>query len=139
MREKFARFMMGRNGMDDLANFEVKISWIPLILMLLNSFTLKNSIVGLVMDILFWGLMIHTYFRVFSRNLGKRYEENQKFLNFRYNRTVNQNKARRRREQMKDYCFFKCPMCKQEVRVPKGHGKIEITCPKCREKFIKRT
>jgi len=41
--------------------------------------------------------------------------------------------------QTRDYRFYKCPTCKQEVRVPKGHGKIEITCPKCREKFIRRS
>ncbi len=125
--------------MDDLANFEVKISWIPLVLLLFSNLILKNAYVAVVLEVLFWGIIIHTYFRVFSRNLNKRYEENQKFLNFRYNRSVNANKARRRREQMKTHCFFKCPMCKQEVRVPRGHGKIEISCPKCREKFIRRT
>ena len=42
-------------------------------------------------------------------------------------------------EQRKIYKFYKCPMCKQEGRVPRGHGKICITCPKCREEFIRRS
>ena len=136
MREKFARFMMGRNGMDDLANFEVKLSWVPLILMLIFN---KVTIVATIFNVLFWVLIVHTYFRIFSKNLSKRYEENQKFLNWRYNQVVKMNKLKKRSAQRKDYRFYKCPMCKQEVRVPKGHGKIEITCPKCREKFVRRS
>lgn len=128
--------MIGRNGMDDLASFEVKVSWIPLILCL---FTSRYQYVASACNVIFWAIIIHAYYRVFSRNLRKRYEENQKFLNFRYNMTVKRNKAKRRNQQKKEYCFFKCPMCRQEVRVPKGHGRIEITCPKCREKFVKRS
>ena len=111
MRDKLYRFMQGRNGMDELARMQ---SWLVLILLLIGMFTRIGlfSFVALI-------LMIYMYFRVFSRNTSKRYEE--------------------RMGQARDYSFFKCPMCKQEVRVPRGHGKIEITCPKCREKFIRRT
>ena len=136
MRERFARFMQGRNGMDELARFETYLSWIPIILMLVFR---KVTVVSTAANILFWVLIIHTYFRVFSRNLGKRYQENQKFLDFRYQALIKKNKTSKRARQMKDYRFYKCPMCKQEVRVPKGHGKIEITCPKCREKFVRRS
>ena len=123
--------MQGRNGMDELARMQ---SWLVLILLLVGMFTRIGlfSFVALI-------LMIYMYFRVFSRNTSKRYEENQKYLNFRYNRTVSWNRFKKRMGQARDYRFFKCPMSKQEVRVPRGHGKIEITCPKCREKFIRRT
>ena len=131
MREKLYRFMSDRNGMDDLARAQ---SWVVLILLLLGLFTRLG-----IFSILAMALMVYMYFRVFSRNTSKRYEENQKYLNFRYNRTVAWNRFKKRMGQRKDYCFFKCPTCKQEVRVPKGHGKVEITCPKCREKFVKRT
>ena len=131
MKEKFYRFMQGRNGVDDLARMH---SWLVLILLLVGLFTR----IGLF-SLLALGLLIYMYFRVFSRNTAKRYEENQKYLNFRYNRTVAWNRFKKRFAQRRDYKFFKCPMCRQEVRVPKGHGKIEITCPKCREKFIRRT
>lgn len=136
MREKFIRFMYGRNGMDDMSNFEIKIAWIPLLLsILLRRIPYAND----VFTIIFWALLIHSYFRVFSKNITKRYDENQRFLNWRYNMAVKMNRQKRRLEQKKEFCFFKCPMCKQEVRVPKGHGKIEITCPKCREKFVRRS
>lgn len=86
MREKFIRFMNGRNGMDELARAE---SWVVMILLLASIFTRSA-----ILDILAIGLMIHMYFRVFSRNINKRYAENQKFLNARYEWTV---KAERRK------------------------------------------
>lgn len=86
MREKFIRFMNGRNGMDELARAE---SWVVMILLLVSIFTRSA-----ILDILAIGLMIHMYFRVFSRNVNKRYAENQKFLNVRYEWTV---KAERRK------------------------------------------
>ena len=38
----------------------------------------------------------------------------------------------------KDHKYFFCPKCGQSVRVPKGAGKIRVTCPKCGEKFEKK-
>lgn len=131
MREKLARFMIGRNGVDDLARFE---SWFVLFVLILSIFTRSG-----LLDLIAIALIAHMYFRVFSRNVSKRYEENQKFLNFRYDWTVKWNRKKKHFEQRKIYKFYKCPMCKQEVRVPRGHGKICITCPKCREEFIRRS
>lgn len=131
MREKLARFMVGRNGVDDLARFE---SWFVLVVLILSIFTRSG-----LFDLIAIALIVHMYFRVFSRNVSKRYEENQKFLNFRYDWTVKWNRKKKHFEQRKMYKFYKCPMCRQEVRVPRGHGKICITCPKCREEFIRRS
>lgn len=130
-RDRFANWMSGRNGMDELARFE---SGLVLVLLIISLF----SRLGLLY-IVALAVMIHMYYRMFSRNVSKRYEENQKFLNLRYNSTVEWNKKKKHFAQRKTYCFFKCPQCKQEVRVPRGHGKICITCPKCRTEFIKRT
>lgn len=130
-RDRFANWMSGRNGMDELARFE---SGLVLVLLIISLF----SRLGLLY-IVALAVMIHMYYRMFSRNVSKRYEENQKFLNLRYNSTVEWNKKKKHFTQRKTYCFFKCPQCKQEVRVPRGHGKICITCPRCRTEFIKRT
>ncbi len=35
-----------------------------------------------------------------------------------------------------NYNFFTCPRCRAALRVPKGKGRIKITCPKCGEKFL---
>ena len=131
MKEKFYRFMQGRNGVDELARMH---SWLVLILLLVGMFTR----IGLF-SLLALGLLIYMYFRVFSKNISKRYTENQKYLYYR-------SKWQNRRERMKKehaqkgaYKFFSCPGCKQRVRVPKGRGKICITCPKCKMEFVKRT
>lgn len=131
MREKFARFMMGRNGVDELARFESIFVWILLLVSIFSRMW--------IFDLLAMALIVHMYFRILSRDVSKRYEENQKYVNFRYNAVVKWDKKKKRIAQRRSYRFYKCPMCRQEVRVPKGHGKIQITCPKCRETFIKRS
>ena len=82
-------------------------------------------------NLIFWalsyGLMIWAICRSLSRNTYKRYLENRKFLQV-YDRL----KDRQHR-------YFDCPKCRQTVRVPRGKGKISITCPRCKEKFVKKT
>ena len=98
MKEKFMRFMQGRNGMDDLAK---AINWVVLALLILSLFTRWSILytIGLV-------LMVYMYFRVFSRNIPKRYEENQKFRNFRYDAVIKWNKKKTEFAQRKIYRFF---------------------------------
>lgn len=127
--------MYGRNGVDELARFESFLIWIPILL----SIFIRVPIVQSFFSLLTVVLIVHLYFRVFSKNVSKRYEENQKFRNFRYNMAIKKNNFKKRREQRAIYKYFKCPMCKQQVRVPRGHGKIIITCPKCREEFARRS
>lgn len=131
MREKLYRFMSGRCGMDELARAE---SWLVLALLLVGLIT-RFGVISLIA----LALMVHMYFRVFSRNTAKRYAENQRYVNFRYRCVVKWDKWKKRMAQHKTHRFFKCPTCKQKVRVPKGRGRIEITCPKCREKFIRKS
>lgn len=131
MREKIARFMMGRNGADELARFESIFVWVLLLISIFSR--------AWIFDLLALAVIGHMYFRIMSKNISKRYEENQKFVNFRYRTVVKWDKMKKRMAQRKNYKFFKCPTCRQEVRVPKGHGKIEITCPKCRERFVKHS
>lgn len=38
-----------------------------------------------------------------------------------------------------DYRVESCPSCKSKLRVPKGKGKIKITCPKCEFKYNMET
>lgn len=135
MREKFQRFMIGRYGVDE---FSRTLSGMALGCLVIAMFA------GLlpILSIFYWaglGLIVYSWYRMFSRNVSKRYEENQKFLNFRYRMVAKKNSWKKRWAQRGAYRFYKCPDCKQQVRVPKGRGKICITCPKCRREFIKRT
>ena len=131
MREKLQRFMSGRNGTDDLSKCCLDVAMAALIISMFSRWTLFY-ILGLV-------LLIYAYWRTFSKNVPKRYEENQKYLNFRYQAVVKKEQWKKRFAGRKIYRYFKCPQCRQRVRVPKGKGKICITCPKCRTEFVKRS
>ena len=119
----FRNFMAGRYGTDKLGMTLLVAS---LVLSLISAF-LGTSILNLIVSLLSYLLMFWAIFRMFSRNTYARYEENRKFLRF-----FDQLKDRQHR-------YFDCPKCRQTVRVPRGKGKIAITCPKCHEKFIKKT
>ena len=131
LRLKFMRFMQGRNGIDQFSQF---LNGVILVLFLIAIFT-KSTII----DWIPFALMAYMYFRIFSKNIPKRSMENQRFCNWRYDLSVKKNKMKREWEQRKIYRFYRCPMCKQKVRVPKGRGKICITCPKCREEFVRKS
>lgn len=117
------RFMTGRYGTDKLNMF---ILGGGLIVCLLALF-IPVLAVNLALTLLSYGLMFWAIFRTFSRNTYRRYQENRKFLML-----LDRIKDRKHKH-------FSCPKCHQPVRVPRGKGKIAITCPKCREKFIRKT
>lgn len=117
------RFMMGRYGVDRL---NMTILCIGLGASLLSTF-LRRTPVGLFLWAFSYAMMILAIFRCLSRNTYKRYQENRKFLTLRDRIRDRQNR------------YFSCPKCRQVVRIPRGKGKVSITCPKCREKFIKKT
>ena len=131
MKEKFQRFMIGRYGADQLSRAYLITA---LVLCIVSMFSKTG--------ILYWvgiALLIYAYWRMMSKNISKRYEENQKYLNARYQAAVKWNKTKTRFAERKSYRFYKCPQCSQKVRVPKGKGKICITCPKCRTEFVKKS
>ncbi len=130
MRDWFRRLMMGRYGVDQL-------TWVLLALSLLLS--LCGSIFrSNVLGILCWAVLVVCYLRIFSRNIYARQQENQKLLQFWW-KLKNGRSKRPSREQRKNFRVFSCPTCKQKLRVPRGKGKISISCPKCGRSFIKKT
>lgn len=125
------RFMYGRYGNDQLNVFLLGVA---IVLLLLNSFLFKSTIISL----LIWIVLFYEIFRTYSRNIYKRRSENEKFLRWIHPFKKRANLAKKQ-AQDKEHKYFICPSCKQNVRVPKGRGKIVITCPKCGNKFEKRT
>lgn len=120
--------MWGRYGMDQLGlcilGASVALSLLGWVLSRLPGFP---SVVLLLLNLLCYGLLGWYVFRVFSRNLDARRRENNAFL------------CLFRGLRDKDYRYYRCPGCRQLVRVPRGHGKIKISCPKCSEKFIRKS
>ena len=95
--------------------------------------------VASIMYYLSLATLVYTYYRMFSRNIYKRASENQNFLNKTANIRRKINNQKSIFKQRKVYRIYKCPTCKQKVRVPKGKGKISIHCPKCDTYFIQRS
>ena len=123
-----ARFMYGRNGVDQL---NIALVWICLILELVSSFVSgKWALVGAVLYYVSLALWVWVLFRTFSKNLYKRREENQKWLNIWW-KIKGKGSGARARHADKDHKYFTCKTCGTICRVPVGKGKIIITCPKC--------
>ncbi len=127
------RFMQGRYGMDDLNRCLYWSFLVLFILELIIPFRPVKAVLGWVtLAIIIWET-----FRMFSRNIPKRYSENLKFLDMTAGLRRAMRLNRRKFDDRKTYRYFKCPGCGQEVRVPKGKGRIRITCPKCHQSFEK--
>ena len=134
MRERFARFRAGRNGNDQLNVF---LLIVDLILMLLSSIFSK-SIGGVLYPIVI-ALLVYVYFRMFSRNVYKRREENGKYMRLKYKAAAELRLFKERWIQRKYYKFFTCPSCRASLRVPRHRGKIKIVCRKCGTSFFGKT
>ena len=117
------KFMAGRYGTDKLN------TWILVggVIFCIVGMFMPVAAVKLALILSAYGLMGWSLFRTFSRNTYKRYRENRRFLLL-----LDRFKDREHR-------YFDCPKCRQSVRVPRKKGKIAITCPKCKEKFIRKT
>ena len=116
-------FMLGRYGTDKL---NLTLLGVALAASAMGMF-FRHPAIALLMTAVSYGLMIWAIFRMLSRNTYQRYRENRKFLQL-----LEQWKDRQHR-------YYNCPRCRQTVRVPRGKGKISITCPRCKEQFIKKT
>ena len=124
MRMGLQRFMTGRYGQHDKLN--TLILWTGVIIVLVSMFLPAGGLT-LILPLVSYALLGVAIWRMLSRNIYKRARENRRYLNF----------LERLRD--REHRHFTCPKCKQQVRVPRGKGKIAITCPQCREKFIKKT
>lgn len=123
LRQGLQRFMMGRYGTDKL---NMAILGAGLLVCVISIF-IPLAPVNLLLTLLSYGLMGLAIFRCLSRNTYKRYQENRKYLML------------LQRFKDREHRYFDCPRCRQQVRVPRKKGKIAISCPKCGEKFIRKT
>lgn len=133
-KDRVARFMYGRYGMDQFSRFLVIAALVFLVL---------SMFFGGLLNTIFWlaGLaaLIFCYVRAFSKNFEKRRNENNWYLK-------KQNAVKRwfrswkeRWSQRKDYKFFRCPSCKSLLRVPKGKGRIQLSCRQCGHRFERKS
>lgn len=132
----FRRFMYGRYGTDQFSNF----LFVIYVLLVVVQMIFRRTPAAFAIMVVSYAVVFYYFFRTFSRQIYKRQRENQKFMQlwnpvkgyFRYVKMRFQERGGTKK-------IFRCPKCHQIIRVPKGKGKIAITCPKCRFEFLKRT
>ncbi|MGN1179883.1 MAG: hypothetical protein ACI4SD_01625 [Suilimivivens sp.] len=130
MKEKLYRFMMGRYGNDRFNRF---LMILALVCFVISLFGVRGFyLVGLL-------CIIYAYFRMLSRNTYKRSLENNKYLQCEYKVKRWFSGIKWNLQQRKTHHIYKCPSCKQKIRIPRGKGRIEIRCPKCGQTFIKKS
>jgi len=125
------RIMYGRYGVDSLT---WALMAVYLILSLLSQLFFHSPVLSLLASM----VAVWSLYRVFSRRIDRRRAENARFVEMvrPIVRWYNVNKCRRHD---KDHCYFKCPNCGQQLRVPKGKGRISITCRSCGASFEEKT
>lgn len=124
-------FMIGRYGQDHL-NSALLIA--ALAVWLLSLITGSS-----LLSLLYYIFMFLAIFRMFSRQIEKRRKENDRFLTYWWPMRRKLQLFIRKTKERRTHKFFKCPGCRNTLRVPKGKGKVNITCPKCGERFQKKT
>lgn len=134
LKQRIQRFMYGRYGADELSRVLVGAA---LVCIILQIFTRGWG--DTLLNILAWIVLIYGYFRMLSKNHTRRWMENQKYLSFKNRITGNINRQKGYAAQRKTHHIYKCPGCGQKIRIPKGKGRIEVTCPKCKTTFMKRS
>lgn len=130
-RNALIRFMSGRYGGDQ---FNIFILILSFILLLIYVFFINTPIITIII----WFLLLYYIFRTYSRNIYQRTRENERFLTL-FKPFKRQFNLIKNNHQDKEHKYYLCPNCKQMVRVPKGRGKITITCPKCKTRFDKKS
>ena len=131
LQEKSRQFMAGRYGTDRLNRF---LTGVWLVLIVLNLFV--RSRVLYIGELL---VLLLLYMRMLSRNHSARWKENQIYEHYAFYVTEFFRNVRFRLTEGRKYKIFRCPSCGQKIRIPRGHGKILVTCRKCGKEFEGRS
>ena len=124
-RERMARFMAGRYGVDQLNK---DLLWLYVILVFLGLFIKELTFLSLLCAV--W-----MFFRILSRNHTKRWAENNKYMAFRKKVTGWFSLQKRKWAERKTHRYRTCPHCKATVRLPYKKGNHTVGCPRCHKDF----
>ncbi len=131
LKASFMRFMIGRNGADQLGLFSLITA---LVINVLDNFLMTG-----VLSLIGMALYIWTFFRMFSKNVYKRREENIKFTAWYEKMKKLAMRYWTRLKNCREYKYFSCPQCKASIRMKRGMGEKEITCPGCKHVFKQKS
>lgn len=123
--------MAGRYGVDQFARF---LNILIIVLLVVSMLTRIGMIYLLALV-----LLVYSYYRIFSRNHARRYAENMKYLQKTAKLRGFFQTQKRDAGMRKTHHIYRCPNCKQKIRIPRGKGRIAVRCPKCGTEFIKKS
>ena len=123
--------VQGRYGADQFGRF---LSGLCVALLIISMFRGHE-----IWFLLAFAVLVYNYFRIFSKNIPKRYAENQKYLALTANLRRGIAAKKSEMAQRRTHHIYRCPQCRQKIRVPRGRGRIEIRCPKCDARFIRNS
>ena len=141
IKQSLRSFMNGRNGGDKLG---MALLWTGLGFYLLGSIvgSLQGSgvfqILGSLLTAAGFAAYVYAIFRMFSRNLEKRREENRRYENRLQQVKTKRKQASVRFKNRKQYKYFRCPTCKSWLRLPRGTGVVTVTCSRCHNSFTQK-
>lgn len=131
MKAKLQNFLAGRYGQDKLNRFLTYTAIALYVVSLLTGF--------MPLYFLSAAMLLFTIYRSLSRNMARRAKENYAYFTVRSRILAFFKTKADHFAQRKTHRFYKCPSCRQVLRVPKGRGQIRIDCPKCHTEFTKNT
>ena len=131
IRNWLRNFMVGRYGQDHLNTALFAAAIVVWVLSLVFR--------AFVLRLLYFVLICLALFRMFSRQIEKRRRENDRFLTWWWPVRRRLELKLRQLKESRTHKFFRCPGCRNTLRVPRGKGKVNITCPKCGERFQRKT
>ena len=141
MKERLRKFMEGRYGTDALNRFMIVCGWVLLVAGFMLSWLNSRpaAVISSLLVSMCWALLILSFVRALSKNTSRRASENYRYFVYK-NRFLGWfRRLKSRWQDRKVHRYYRCPKCKATVRVPRGKGKIRITCPHCGEQFIKKS
>ena len=137
VRSWLSRFMAGRYGGDQLNLFLIALYLVLYVLYLvLYAVFLFPWLV--VLELIGSALLLVSLFRSLSRNIERRREENARFLQI-FRPVRRKWTGFRVRAHDKEHRYFKCPNCGQQMRVPRGKGRITVHCRTCGAAFEEKS
>ena len=131
IRNFLRNFMIGRYGPDHLNMAMIVFSLVISLVHVITAFTPLMYVS--------YAILALAIFRMLSRNIYKRRAENDKFIRYWWPLRTKLHRFVSNLRDRKTFKYFSCPSCNNNLRVPKGKGKIQVTCPKCGERFLKKT
>lgn len=84
-------------------------------------------------------LLLVVTFRYFSKDKYKRHLEEMAYEQWLYKVKYYFNLQKNKIKEKRIHVIKKCPYCGQKLRLPRGKGKIIVTCKACKKDFKAKT